>query len=1534
MADAGEEAAEKSVTIMIDENQKMIYDQTVLQSIIESNQASTQVTFVRLGQAEEAGEAGEAGQAGQGAQGSPPGEEFVPSDVVTLDLTQHSGAGGHRDSPALRDLLAHATLVEPADLHASNSILLDQEQISQLESVLQSSEAKDMLGPAMLGAGPLDHILDGEDDLADLESDLEPTELHPDHLSASNSGQAGEDTASSSAGSPVKGPPKRRSQRQMDKEMKEEAERIRSENQVLFQREKQDLSQPIVPEVVQPPPSPPVTPATSVAAGRPKRQRKVPAHLQGDFVTIDVIKASPKAKKDIPIVEPEPPAQMATTDEPVPEEPEPTVVETVETVEEDEDEKREAVKQKTSSTPKDDNIEDKKHPIKRPDSGKVSAASLRSGHDFERKPKGKTCFECPQAPLEKSLYCSDSCIGKHVERAKKAFASSQAAGEGSGSNLIIVMNPSSNQMFSGPSAPTEKTLSDWMVKHPDFHVVIPKSMTTSKFYGAAKKQANQKPNRGPKIVPAHDKGLKNSIEVDQKLAEYKSIALSNLNAARENLQASLKEAGRRITDHGSTPSKYSSDHKRKSLDAQPTPLKKREPQPKKVYNPPIHKGEVITPPRQVLDPKPLRENAVKGLLDALKGRIEKSEDLKFDEKELKHLVSKVEHELYLLYNKDVGSKYKNQYRRLVFNMKDLKNNGLFRKVLNGRISPKKLVDMSPDEMASKELQQWREAELKHDIEKIKSHQLEMLAMGNKLVVKSHKGEEIIETEKSVNVNDVKIDGERVLDVVLPDSTKEKKEKPNRDRGHSNSSKEKDRHRTHHSSSSKSRSNHRSSSRKEGSSGSHEGQVKSPSSRQNSNLTSSHTSAKSDKDHKHHSHHKNSSQSRERSRHRSSGVSSSSRIGTAPEASTKEKTKQDEIEKAVKQSMGMMRKAKQLEEAQRQKEFSEKVAKAEKAILEFNQTMASKPVVAEPAPSQEVKDRLAELASPPEEVSSTVQIKTPESSSQEVDEVLTPVAWEGIVNMPDVANFNIKAFGLSGPSDFLQEDLPKDVLKVVGRIPPETVWKYIIDLAGVATKEIMLIRLEAASESDRKGYDGFFSYLTKKGRLGVIGNCSKMVKDCYVVPAQTEADLPDCLCPLDSPGLKEVGGNVLMALIVRTVRHHNHRAGRKVTALKVDSPIETSPADKDAMGGTEGRSQPAKKKRKVEVRLTSEPEDKSEPSDEYDPALAGNSDPDTFPGLSPESENEDYDPERAFLEDASAIESEVPTKKSRLAEDELTFSPSESPPTAPQPITQGESGGFAEKLKKLAAQIAKEKAEIAAITGHGHSGPTLIEADKRKPLIQSSGPAFAPDPTTKAAPGFQGLPSTISSILFGGNASSETIVSRDPRRKELSTTLSKMSDADLLAKAQEMEGKPESLMMGQLGWAMGVTTFRLIRVRLTRVHLKYNKAHGCKDLSHPNSLPTGYPEMTTTGMAPPGQLEARTTLEGKRTGGSEAGVRMSGVVVGTGTIDTPVMAEGEGEEIGSGIEIVVDENTQAIAVLIVTLARNDLPIVPRDDQEKI
>ncbi|EFX65711.1 hypothetical protein DAPPUDRAFT_32159, partial [Daphnia pulex] len=79
-----------------------------------------------------------------------------------------------------------------------------------------------------------------------------------------------------------------------------------------------------------------------------------------------------------------------------------------------------------------------------------------------------------------------------------------------------------------------------------------------------------------------------------------------------------------------------------------------------------------------------------------------------------------------------------------FNIKDPKNLGLFRKIIEKQITPGQLVKMSTEELASKELAEWREQEAKHQLDIIQKTELELMTMSNKYLVKTHKGEEIIE----------------------------------------------------------------------------------------------------------------------------------------------------------------------------------------------------------------------------------------------------------------------------------------------------------------------------------------------------------------------------------------------------------------------------------------------------------------------------------------------------------------------------------------------------------------------------------------------------------------------------------------------------------------------------------------------------------------------------------------------------------------------------------------------------------------------
>ncbi|XP_042001038.1 uncharacterized protein LOC121750549 isoform X1 [Salvia splendens] len=123
--------------------------------------------------------------------------------------------------------------------------------------------------------------------------------------------------------------------------------------------------------------------------------------------------------------------------------------------------------------------------------------------------------------------------------------------------------------------------------------------------------------------------------------------------------------------------------------------------------------------------------------DALghKGRVETltPEDLAF----------KIEAELFKLFG-DVNKKYREKGRSLLFNLKDRNNLELRERVMSGKISPERLCSMSAEELASKELTEWRMAKAEElaQMKVLPDTEVDI----RRLVRKTHKGEFQVEVE--------------------------------------------------------------------------------------------------------------------------------------------------------------------------------------------------------------------------------------------------------------------------------------------------------------------------------------------------------------------------------------------------------------------------------------------------------------------------------------------------------------------------------------------------------------------------------------------------------------------------------------------------------------------------------------------------------------------------------------------------------------------------------------------------------------------
>ncbi|KFQ36162.1 PREDICTED: PHD finger protein 3 [Merops nubicus] len=141
----------------------------------------------------------------------------------------------------------------------------------------------------------------------------------------------------------------------------------------------------------------------------------------------------------------------------------------------------------------------------------------------------------------------------------------------------------------------------------------------------------------------------------------------------------------------------------------------------------------------------IRQSVKQSLKEILMKRLTDS-NLKIPEERAAKVATRIERELFSFF-RDTDSKYKNKYRSLMFNLKDPKNNILFKKVLKGEVTPDHLIKMSPEELASKELAAWRRRENRHTIEMIEKEQREV---ERRPITKiTHKGEIEIESETPI-----------------------------------------------------------------------------------------------------------------------------------------------------------------------------------------------------------------------------------------------------------------------------------------------------------------------------------------------------------------------------------------------------------------------------------------------------------------------------------------------------------------------------------------------------------------------------------------------------------------------------------------------------------------------------------------------------------------------------------------------------------------------------------------------------------------
>ncbi|XP_050978340.1 death-inducer obliterator 1 isoform X7 [Labeo rohita] len=529
----------------------------------------------------------------------------------------------------------------------------------------------------------------------------------------------------------------------------------------------------------------------------------------------------------------------------------------------------------------------------------------------------------------------------------------------------------------------------------------------------------------------------------------------------------------------------------------------------------------------------MRSNIRRSLTDILYKRVSDSDDLSMSENEVGKLAVSIEKEMFNLYM-NTDNKYKNKYRSLMFNLKDPKNKGLFYRVVGGEISPFRLVRLSPEELLSKEMSDWRKSEI--------SESLDMSGRSQSGQHKSGSRQESAPPDVDMEEAPPMSDG----DVCMPATSQS----------------------PHLASAADSQEDTRPTSAP-------------VSTGKGSSMPDIFSSMLKDTTAEHRAHlfdlnckictgqkladdeppSKKSKMSVPKKPEPSFKSKSELRPSKSP-AEPPQASSLSGLETPLPDSTSVMEDPSSVFPV-----VQVPVAAAVPAVSSVTITRrdprtaghrssvpqivpdvvvpavaANVPVSVEPV----VVEAKGPLPMPPPAPTSIPRPVVPKSSSYGSSTTsaseTTPegetalflsgqeMMWKGFINMHSVAKFVTKAYMVSGSFEHIKEDLP-DTIHIGGRISPHTVWDYVGKLKTSLSKELSLIRFHPATEEEEVAYVSLFSYFSSRKRFGVVANSNKRIKDLYLIPLSSKDPLPAKLLPFDGPGLEPARPNLLLGLLI-------------------------------------------------------------------------------------------------------------------------------------------------------------------------------------------------------------------------------------------------------------------------------------------------------------------------------------------------------------------------------------------------------------------
>lgn len=227
---------------------------------------------------------------------------------------------------------------------------------------------------------------------------------------------------------------------------------------------------------------------------------------------------------------------------------------------------------------------------------------------------------------------------------------------------VPVLERKTGKILSGSAAPKVANLEVWLKDNPTFEVIKPATLP------------NNKPRLSISTTP-----VASSVLLNAKSAS--PATPTSLTSQAPSPSSSLPRI------------RADSNSSKKLGESQSKVFRKRS----------IETSKDEEPSKKVVvqsDPESTRARSRSSLKETLWNRCKEATDLETDEQAVEQVATEVEEALYRLFNKDVGTKYKNKYRTLIFNIKDPKNLGLFRKIIEKQITPGKFSAASSHNMSS------------------------------------------------------------------------------------------------------------------------------------------------------------------------------------------------------------------------------------------------------------------------------------------------------------------------------------------------------------------------------------------------------------------------------------------------------------------------------------------------------------------------------------------------------------------------------------------------------------------------------------------------------------------------------------------------------------------------------------------------------------------------------------------------------------------------------------------------------------------